>query len=83
MRGTGSLPIANSGGGGAGASTTTMPSAGLTISPGRVGVTRQGSRKKYPIQRVRIRPTQPSGAHNRKRISVGTAAAAMNFQPSG
>src|SRR5437764_182778 len=59
------------------------PSAGLTISPGRVGVTRQGSRKKYAIHRVRISAAHPAGGHSRKRIRVAIAAIAMNFHPSG
>src|SRR5260370_6382796 len=83
IRGTGSAPIPSSGGGGAGASETTVPSAGLTISPDRVGVTRQGSRKKYAIHRVTISPNQPSGDQRTNRITVARAAPAMNFQPSG
>ena len=82
-RGTGALPISSSGGGEAGASATTIPSAGLTISPGRVGVTRQGSRKKYAIHKVTISPVQPAGRQTRKRTTVASAAMAMNFQPSG
>jgi len=39
-------PIATSSGGGAVAIDTIVPSAGLTSRPRRVGVTRQGSRKK-------------------------------------
>ena len=46
IRVTGALPMSSSGGGGIGASDTTTPSAGLTISPARSGVTRHGSRKK-------------------------------------
>ncbi len=83
MRGTGSAPIPSSGGGGAGISDTTIPSAGLTISPGRVGVTRHGSRKKYAIHSVTISPAQPAGCQRRNRTMVTAAAAAMNFQPSG
>ena len=83
MRGTGSAPMSSSGGGGAGAIAATMPSAGLTISPGRVGVTRHGSRKKYAIHKVAITPTHPAGGHSRNRTSVTTAAIATNFHPSG
>ena len=83
IRGSGSAPISSSGGGDAGPSETTMPSAGLTISPGRAGVTRQGSRKKYTSHNVRISAIQPSGAQMTNRISMKTAAIPMNFQPSG
>jgi hypothetical protein len=75
--------MSSSGGGGAFPIAATMPSAGLTINPGRVGVTRQGSRKKYAIHRVAISPTHPAGDHSRKSTSVTIAAMAMNFQPSG
>src|SRR3954447_11621687 len=81
--GTGALPMSSSGGGGAGRIAATMPSAGLTISPGRVGVTRHGSRKKYAIHSVAITLIHPAGHHSRNRTSVTTAAIAMNFQPSG
>ena len=57
-------------GGGAGATDTTMPSAGLTIRPGRVGVTRHGSRKKYAIHNVTIVATQPAGLQNMNRSTV-------------
>ena len=40
---------------------TTMPSAGLTSTPSRSGVTRHGSRKKYTIHRVTTEATQPAG----------------------
>ena len=44
VRGMSAIP--SSAGGTAGSISETMPSAGLTTSPGRSGVTRSGSRKK-------------------------------------
>ena len=43
---SGSAPSPSSAGGTAGAIIETTPSAGLTTSPSRAGVTRGGSRKK-------------------------------------
>ena len=77
------VPIASSAGGEAGPIDTIVPSAGLTKRPGRTGVTRHGSPKKYAIHKVRMRPIQPSGAATRKPKTAMTAAARTNLTPSG
>lgn len=82
MRVRGASPMPSSGGGAAGDIACTTPSAGLMISPWRVGVTRDGSRKKYVHQSVRTTQSSPSGVASHHSTAVAAAKPAMNGQPA-
>ncbi len=81
MRTKSASPMSSSGGGRAGATEITTPSAGLTSSPSRTGVTRHGSRKKYAIHRVTTAATHPAGAHSRKSSNVADGRGKDEFEP--
>ena len=68
----------SSGGGAAGPTWLTRPSAGAMTRSEPTGVVRGGSRKKATHQMVSPKPIQPSGANRSPSTSVTTAKMMMN-----
>ena len=77
-RGSSLSPRPSSRGGAAEVTMLIMPSAGATMTPSRIGVTRGGSRKNSTHQMVRTVPNQPSGVHTQNRKIVTSAKMPMN-----